>query len=212
VNHEEFVPAITATNSEYLIRFNPAILPKGACDLDSLSAFNGSKTVPVDQFIVDGTPLNQVQDILRFFDGMPHVVELKLKPILDDNLNATNTTITHVEIQANQSKQSTRFEFPKLSQSSIETVINRTDPFQVVMSPVIPNVANGDIIVDLTYRKVFQITSSNWWNDKRRLVLGWECDVRPCQPQELYTLLPKRRFAQSQHVKNRVIPNSNLAV
>ena len=86
-------------------------------------------------------------------------------------------------------------------------MIERTDPFSIVMSPTIPNVANGDIITDSTYGKTLQVNTSNWWNDKRRAVLGWECEVRPVQPQELYSLLPKRRVLQSQNTVQTVRSN-----
>ena len=203
VNYEEFVPPITGVS----IAFKPQVIPRGAFSLDSLKAFNSTQVVAVKAFVIDGVPLATEQAFLGYCDGLAHQITVEFNEVLDDDGNFVDCTLTHLEIQFNQSSKAAKFEFPKLVQNAVETLIERTDPFQIIMSPVIPNVANGDIITDSTYSKTFQVTSSNWWNDRRRAVLGWECDVRPCQPQELYTILPKRRVLQSQSTPNRVRSN-----
>lgn len=203
VNYEEFVPPIRGV----LIDFKPLVIPRGAVGLDSLRVMNGSQVVPIKNYIIDGSTLTSEQGFLAYCDGRPHQVSILFEDVKNADGDNINCTLTHVEIQFNQSTRTTKFEFPKLIQNAVETLIENTDPFQIVMSPVIPNVETGDVITDCTYGKTFQVTSSNWWNNKRRAVLGWECDVRPCQPQELYTLLPKRRVSQSQNNPSLVKSN-----
>lgn len=206
VNREEFVPSITASE----VTFKPQVFPRGGLFLDSLKVFNGSKVIPVVSFSMDGLNLATEQSLLGYCDGLPHALTVIVSRDLDADGNPTNCTFTHVEIQYNQSAKPAKFEFPKLMQNAVESLIERTDPFQIILSPAIPNVTNGDILTDSTYGKVFQVTSSNWWNDKRRAVLGWECDVRPCQPQELYTILPKRKVGlASQNTPQRVRSDLN---
>ena len=191
---EPFVPLMTGQN----VTFQAVLLTKGAVSVDSLRVYNGIKVVPAKVFI-DGLMLASENKLMDFCNGKPHVFSF--------DLLAENAIMTHVEIQYNQSVNKTLFEFPKLSQGSIENLLERTEAFQITMSPVIPNITGGDVITDSTYGKVLQITTSNWWNDKRRAVLGWDCGVRPCQPQELYTLLPKRKVMESQHTVN--MPKAN---
>lgn len=208
VNYEEFTPTFTGST----IVFTPQIFPRGAISIDSLRAFLNEKVLAVQYFMVDGVKLANEQALINYCDGGMHQISIVFPGILDADLNPTGCTMTHLEIQYNQSYKTVKFEFPKLVQNAVETLIERTDPFQIIMSPVIPNVGNGDIVTDCTYGKVFQVTTANWWNDKRRAILGWETDVRPCQPQELFTLLPKRRpTMQSQHTPSLTRANHNAA-
>lgn len=206
VDYQDATPRITGSR----ITFAPQIFPRGALSVDSLVAFNGSKIVPVSTFFVDNTALTTESKLLLFCDGKEHTVSLEMPKTVGSDGTPLASTITHVEIQYNQSTKSTKFEFPKISQSAVESLIERTDPFQIILSPAIPNIGNGDIITDSTYGKTFIVSSANWWNDKRRAVLGWECEVRPCQPQELYTMLPRRRIsAQSQNNPSFARANTN---
>lgn len=197
VYSEEFVPSMEATGTAV---FKPVVFPRGPIGLDSLKVFNGTKIVPV-KFYLDDVLLQNDVSILARCDGRPHILSIVV--LNEDKI------FTHVEIQYNQSTHAAMFEFPKLTQGVTESLIERTDSFSIVMSPVIPNVSNGDIITDSTYGKTFQVNTSNWWNDKRRAVLGWECEVRPVQPQELFSLLPKRRPIQSQKTTQTVRSNLN---
>ena len=178
-----------------LIEFQPVVLPF-AFSIDSFRVFNGRETVKA-KIYANGNVLQSEHELISYCNGKPVVLSIQL--LTDKQAHNSSEVFTHVEIQINQSSKSALFEFPKLSQSEAETFIERTDPFQLVLPPSLPNIKNGDIIVDSTYSKVLQITSSNWWNDKRRAVLGWECNVRPTQPQEVYSILPKRRTIQSQN-------------
>ena len=184
------------------ITFSPVVLPKGCVSIDSVRLYNLNKVIPAT-IMVDGFVLPSEAQLLPLCDGRPHVFSFVLSGDPD------TVGSTHAEIQYNQSTVRTLFEFPKLTQGSVETMLEKIDPFQIVMSPTIPNVVTGDIITDSTYGKVFQITSSNWWNDKRRAVLGWECQVRPCQPQELYSILPRRRPLASQNTPSMVRSNTD---
>ena len=209
VNYENYIPSITGQSIEFL----PQVLPQGALYVDSLKAFNNARVVTVGSITVDGgATLTSEQGLIAYCDGRPHQITVNLPGQLDADGDLVDCTITHLEIQYNQSYRETKFEFPKAVQNAVETLIERTDPMQLIMSPMIPNVGNGDVITDCTYGKTFQVTTANWWNDKRRAVLGWECDVRPCQPQELFTLLPKRRAnMQSQNTPSAVRANGNAA-
>ena len=196
IDVEPYVPVMVGRK----VTFKPVMLPRGAISVDSLRVYNGSKVIPA-QIFIDGTAILNENGLASFCDGSPHVFSFDL--LIEDAL------CTHVEVQYNQSINKTLFEFPKLSQGSIEVTLEKTEPFQITMSPVIPNITGGDIITDSTYGKVLQITTSNWWNDKRRAVLGWDCNVRPCQPQELYVILPKRRTMESQHTSPMVKANTD---
>lgn len=187
---EEFVPTIECT----VVNFKAITLPM-AVGVDTFTVMNGNKPVPCTM-TVDGQQVTE-GNLLKFCDGRPHNLGIVFGKL---------TTFTHWEIQLNQSTKPALFEFPKLSQGSIESAIERTDPFQIVMSPQLPMLQPGDVIVDCTYGKYLEVKSSNWWNDKSRAVLGWECDVRPCQPQELVTLLPLRRQLESQRRPTMVRP------
>lgn len=194
-NLEPFVPTMQGTN----IVFMPVTLPRGVVGVDVLNVWNNTDIIPA-RIKIDGTLLNSERNLAQFCDGRTHTFSVEFDK---------ETTITHLEIQYNQSDKKTLFEFPKLSQNSVETLLENTESFQITMSPVIPNVTSGDIITETTYGKVFQVTTSNWWNDKRRAVLGWDCGVRACQPQELYTLLPHRRALESQNTPSFARPNTD---
>lgn len=200
IDLDPFVPTITGSR----ITFKPVTLPMGCVRVDALNVYNGSNVLSASIF-VDGTLITSEQQLSQYCDGRPHVFSVFAVTAAGQE----EPIITHLEIQYNQSTKDTLFEFPKLSQGSVETLLERTDAFQIMMSPVIPNITGGDIITDSTYGKVMQITTSNWWNDKRRAVLGWDCNVRPCQPQELYSILPKRRPFASQNTASMVRSNTD---
>ena len=198
IDLEPFIPFMQGKK----LTFKPVVLPKGALGIDSVRLYNLSKVVPA-LIQIDGFTLPSEAQLTPYCDGRPHTFSFVLTGDPD------TVGATHAEIQYNQSSVKTLFEFPKLTQGSVETMLEKTDPFQIIMSPTIPNVSTGDVLTDSTYGKVFQITSSNWWNDKRRAVLGWECQVRPCQPQELYSILPRRRPMASQNTPSMVRLNTD---
>lgn len=189
------IPAVHCTTAT----FENVLLPKFARGVDSLRAFARSKVLACD-FYVDDTKLYNDYDLLQFCDGTTHRIELLFSEPVD---------FTHLEIQVNQSAHAALFEFPKITKSSVQTLLENTDPFQLVLSPLVPLVRPLDIICDSTYGKVLQVKSTNPWNDKRHRQLGWECEVRPVQPSELFDLLPRRRPTESPKSVSPVRENGN---
>lgn len=185
---EQYAPAVVSNDSGGLT-FDNVVLPP-SISLDSFRLMMATKVVPVLGISIDGSAyLPQDNAVLNYCDGKPHTINFNVNP---------GTQFTHVEIQINQSAESTLFEFPKVTQGSIETLIDRMEPFSIIVSPRIANVSTGDVIVDSTWGKAFVITSCNLWNDRRRQTIGWECSVRVVQPGELQALLPRRRLEPMQ--------------
>lgn len=158
-----------------------AVLPYKALGLDVFRVMNNSKPVGAN-FTIDGQPVNAVS-VLRFCDGRPHLVGVAFSEI---------KTWTHIEIQFVLSNESAYFEFPKLTKSSDLSLLEKTEPFQISISSNVPSLQPEDIIVDSVYGKVLIVQTCNPWNTRNLDILGWECMVRPLQPQELYEILPRR--------------------
>lgn len=157
------------------------VLPLGALGVDTFRVMNNN--IPVSaNFTIDDQDANLVT-VLKHCDGRPHVVKVNLP---------RDPTWTHVELQFVLSDQSAYFEFPKLTKGSDTSLLEQLDPFSIIMSPNVPSLQSQDIIVDSTFGKVLVVQNSNWWNTRNRDVLGWECQVRVIQPQEIYGILPKR--------------------
>ncbi|QRE00254.1 hypothetical protein [Burkholderia phage BCSR5] len=157
------------------------VLPRGALTLDVFRVMNGNKIVPT-RFSIDGVILKNPLQVLKLCDGLPHIIEAVF-----------DAEFTHFEFQANVSKESTYFEFPRLSSSSDTAVLDQTNPFQIIMSPLVPSVLPLDIIQESMRGKMLIVMNVNDWNTRSRNVLGWECEVRVLQPMELQQLLPRRK-------------------
>jgi len=177
VNFELFTPSVTGTQASFQV-----VLPNFAFGVDALTCWNGRTQIPCS-FFVDGNLLSQASDLIPYCDGFVHTIQIMF---------AATTEWTHVEIQVNQSQQIAYLDFPKLQKSSIQTALEALQDFQLVVSPIVPLVRANDIIADSTYGKILHVKSTNMSNDKRWNILGWECDVRPVQPSELYNILPRR--------------------
>lgn len=158
------------------------LFPKGACSTDSFKILNGKLSVAAN-FTVDGVAISQISDLLQYCDGLPHTVGIKfLQP----------STWTHFETQFAVSTDSPYFEFPKLTQGSDANLLDKTEPFQIIVGPNVPCLRTEDVIVESTFGKVLIVQNSNWWNTRDRNTLGWECQVRVSQPQEAFNVLPRR--------------------
>ena len=178
INYEDDIPSVTATHAAFDIQ-----LPKGAIGVDALKVWNYNR-IKEASITVDGVQLICDSDILPFFDGDTHQVDVYV--LTDD------PTWTHIEIQVYQSEDFAYLDFPKMTKTSVQAKIESFQDVQLVVSPLVPLVRSLDVVADSTYNKIFQVKDSTWWNDKKRVILGWECNVRPTQPTELYSLLPKR--------------------
>lgn len=173
------------------------ILPKGIVAVDACRLLNSWDVVPA-QATIDGLPLST--PVLRAkCDGKKHLIAYHFKQPV---------TFTHFEFQANLSKKSAYLEFPKLSKNQRMDIIDRTDEFQLLLSPDIPTIDQGDIVCDCMWGKAFYVQNTSWLNTRERQMLGWECNVRVVQPQEAFNHLPRRYRTKSKNATvNPVIGN-----
>lgn len=175
---EETVPHVSCTTAEFTL-----VLPAHGVGVDALRVWNLYSVVsPLIQ--VDGSALVSQQDLLRFCDGRSHTISLTFDQPSD---------FTHLEIQVNQSLDMYLFDLPKTTQSNTRSLLQNMQDMTILMSPKVPIVNPGDFLAECAYGTVLAIASVPAWNDNRRTVIGWECEVRPVQPQELHSLLPRRR-------------------
>lgn len=174
------------------------VLPFGAVALDTFRVMHDHKPVAAN-FTIDGSPVNEIS-VLKYCDGRPHLIEV---------IFANRTAFTHVEIQFKTSADDAFFEFPKLSKSSDIALLDNTEPFQIILSPLVPSVQVEDVFTDSTYGKALIVQSVNTWNTRNRQTLGWECQVRVAQPPEIYNYLPRRgRIQTKPQTSNMVHDNS----
>lgn len=157
--------------------------PLHAVSVDTVKIWNKSELAENLKIYVDSTEILSELQLLNFCDGREHTLSIQ----------ATEESVfSHVEIQFNSSKDWVNFEFPKLTKSSNQTVLENTDPFSVIVSPMVPRISPLDIVYETSYGKFFMVKSVPTWNTQGRSVLGWEAELRPLQPQEMATILPKR--------------------
>lgn len=158
------------------------LFPRGVCGVDSFKVWNNKKCLAAN-FTVDGFAIQHTGNLLSYCDGRPHLVTATFKE---------PTKWTHLEVQFAVSSDSPYFEFPKLTQSQSAELLDKTDPFQIILGPNVPAIKGEDIIVDSTYGKALIVQSVSNWNTRERNNLGWDCNVRVAQPQEIFKILPKR--------------------
>lgn len=173
--------------------------PLGVVGVDSVRVYKDDHLVTKCRILVDNTLLRSEHDILKFCDGRVHEVRLELND---------GESFSHLELQVNQSTESANFEFPRRTKSADMNLLERTTPFQLVFSPLIPLLKTQDIVVESVSGKLFQVKECTSWNDNRANTLGWEATVRPIQPMEVYFRLPKRQPLLSPKVVAQVIDNS----
>lgn len=160
-------------------------LPSLVKYVDAFNLWNGTDIVSLPQVIeLEDCPcrMSSPKDLLRFCDGKRHKFFLEWPE---------EVTFTHLEVQLGLSGFDANFELPKTNASS-EAILENTSPFQVILSPRVPLVKPLDVVVESTLGKVLEVTSVEAWNDRKRSILGWTADVRPVQPTELLTILPRR--------------------
>ncbi len=161
-------------------------IPRGAIGIDSFQLWDNNRRLPT-RFTIDGT-VGSYQALMARADGRPHSVVVQVPD-----------RWTHLELQFNLSNEHAYFEFPKLTKSSDLSMLDTTDPFQILLSPNVPHVYTEDIFTDVVYGKHYIVQNSPQWNTRNRQLLGWECQVRVVQPQELYAMLPKRHRAPTKN-------------
>lgn len=174
-------------------------LPRGAIGVDVFRVLNGTKIVP-SIIMIDGTLVDSPTKVLAFCDGRRHAVNITL----DENVAA----FTHIEMQFNVTTESTLFEFPRLTSSSDTSLLEQTEPFQIVLSPNVPHVEPMDIIAESMFGKTLIVQNANLWNTRNRNLLGMEVTVRVLQPMEVYRLLPFRnRVPMKDQSTNKIRDN-----
>ena len=178
------------------IEFNVK-LPRGGVDVDACRAFNNLAVIPASIF-VDGLQVTNEYQVLKFCDGADHTFRVELPQPSD---------FTHFELQINQSREWLHVEFPRTSRSGNQELVDDTDPVSLNLPPMVPDLKVKCIIVESTYHKAFLVKSFSNWNDRRRRVLGWDCDVRVIQPAELWNLLPRRQSLEQPHRVSQVRDN-----
>jgi hypothetical protein len=170
-------------------------LPRGAIGVDASLLWNVNEQVPYTMQI-NGTPINRPHDLLRFCVG---------QPVLMDITVAEGTIWTHLELQFNLNQDSAYFEFPKLQSGSDLSLLELTEPFTIVLSPIVPSVNPMDVITDSVYGKALIVQNSNPWQSRASRMLGWEVQVRALQPQEMLNLLPRRGRVPTQPVPTNLV-------
>lgn len=163
-----------------------AVLPFGAVALDSMRVLRDYRPLNAN-FTIDGNKVNEVS-VLKYCDGKPHVITVSFLEEVE---------FTHVEIQFKTSVDDSFFEFPKLNKSSDLSLLDNTESFQIILSPMVPSVQAEDVFTDSTYGKSLIVQSVNTWNTRNRQTLGWECQVRVIQQPEIYSILPRRGRVQT---------------
>lgn len=177
ISVEERVPVIRASYAAFSVVF-----PLGAAFVDAVRVWNGRRAVAAT-LSIDGRRLTSALSVLPYFDGRPHTLRVEAG------------AFTHVEIQVGQSTEVSYIDFPKTSRSSLAELLDSMDDVQLVASPMIPLMRPNDVISDGVHNKVFHVRSCTGQKDRNASVLGWECDARVVQTQELLSLLPRRRTA-----------------
>lgn len=155
-------------------------LPRGAIGVDVFRVWDSAIPVPA-KFSIDGNPLTGITTLLSYCDGKPHLVTATF-----------NGRFTHLELQFNLTTESVYFEFPKRPTSSNTALLEQMEPFQIILSPNLPNISSMDVIVESQLGKVLVVQNVNPWRSRLQNVLGWEVQVRVIQPQELFRILPHR--------------------
>lgn len=164
------------------------VIPKGFVYLDAFRFWNNQDRVVPDVVTIDNLPYS-VELFAALCDGRKHTITVQFLDL---------TYFTHLEIQVCSTRHPAKIEFPKLTQGSDLRFEDPTEDVQINASPVIPNLARWDVIVESTRGKVFQISSATPWNDANRNVLGWDCNARVVQPSEVVGNLPRRRKLSQQ--------------
>lgn len=195
VRVENQVPVIETTEATFSL-----VLGKGAEFVDAFRVWNNRVPAAADVF-VDNRRLTSADSVLHFFDGRMH--DIRIVP--------HDGKFTHVELQVGQSSTTDLIDFPKVSRSTISELLDSLDDIQLIASPLVPLLRPGDYISDGVHGKVYLIKSCSGQHDRSRTVLGWECDVRVLQPQEVASQLPRRRAQDHAQPKSPSLRRDNVS-
>ena len=192
---EKDIPTLTTDRVSWNVT-----LPAGSVGVDAFRIWNDVTQVSGFKVTIDGHLISSDNSILGFCDGKVHLLAVQFNQ---------EVTFTHLELQVNQSDFSANFELPKLSKGSTQSLRDATEAFTISLSPRVPTIKTLDVIVESTFHKALQVKTVTGLNDRHFTTMGWEVDVRPTQPQELFSLLPRRKPLESMNTRRMVISNPN---
>lgn len=175
-----------------------AVLPRGMKSVDRICVWNNTKPVSDAVVKIDREALSyEVLD--RKFDGQVHELEVAFADLTD---------WTHLEVQVDTGNEA-RLEFPRLTKGFDANKLDGLESIQINMSPIVPYVTMRDVVFESTFGKGFVLTSAQLWNSEQRKVLGWDCQARVIQPNEILNLLPRRKPHQEQKTTRMVRDNQD---
>ena len=180
------------------VEFNNVVLPRGFRALDAMRVWNNTKVVDNAKITIDGQ-LVTYPLLYQVFDGRPHTVAVSFD---------TEVDWTHLEIQVDLGNEA-RLEFPRMTKGFDASKLDGTEDVQISLSPIVPHVAVRDLVFESSFGLGFVFTSAQLWNTEKRRVLGWDCQARVIQPNELLNLLPRRNRVQQQKTTNMVRDNQD---
>lgn len=162
------------------------VLPRGIMGIDAVRVWNND--VPLDNATlkIDNLAYSP-QLLMALSDGKAHTFEVLFQDL---------TYWTHLELQFNMSNKRALFELPRMQEGSNMTLQDAIDDLTINASPSIPSLKREDVLVESTFGKVLIISSSTFWNDSKRNVLGWDVQTRVVQPSELLHALPRRKLTR----------------
>lgn len=161
------------------LSFNVTV-PLGITSVDSFKLYD-MRDIVTAAITINGMPASDVA--IASLAGQQAVVSMQFR---------NWTYFTHFEFQCCVSDQSAYFELPKTEQSADLSLLDSTQPFQVLFSPDIPRVFKQDVVVESKYGKVLVVGAVTGWETTQMMNLGTDAQVRVAQPQELYNILPRR--------------------
>ena len=174
------------------------VLPKGLLWVDAIKAYNGSQRINA-KFVINDRVLATPKDVLRYCTGTQVTLAVH-----------TDSVLTHIEIQGPASSISSFIELPKRGKSS-DLVLDPTEPFQILLSPDVPLISVGDVIIESQEGKALIVQNTTPWASAKRKPLGHEVQVRVAQPTELFKLLPRRGRALPQAPVNAAVSTHTVS-
>lgn len=171
-------------NSLGEVRFR-VTLPIGILGVDRIQVWNNTTTINdatirIGSSITNLIPLNNAS-VMLYATGLPCYIVV-----------SNVEKFSHLELQFNLSSIHTYIEYPRLTKTGDLSVLDAIDGVQVVVSPLVMNVQAWDIIVDNVLKKIWRVQSSNWFNDRKMNIQGWDVQARLVQSYEVFSNLAGR--------------------
>lgn len=160
-------------------------LPIGALSVDRLQVWNNTTLIKDATLQIGSTLTNLITldkaSVMTFTNGLPCVIVV-----------SGVEKFSHLELQFNMSSIHTYIEYPRLTKTGDLTVLDAIDGVTLIVSPLVLNVQAWDIVVDNVFKKAWRIQSSNWFNDRKMNIQGWDCQARLVQDYEAFKNLAGR--------------------